>query len=521
MSIEYKIGKFLQKEILYPNKPSSNSHKFYSLKETNEKTLIASKITLNEISIKSIDKDKLNLLDNLSDNEKIFIASLIPIEEEGNSSKEIFDCSKLNLESEEYKFYNAIGRVVHQIMHKKLKINCEYYKNLNNTCEISHENIDKLINKEKLNNKKLEFIAIKSIIISFTSFISELIKNYINMIENEIDDYDNEDDYLSYIFLNSEIFNIIYIDFESNLDNCKIIEKDFMKSLNNFREKYQMSFNLNQLYTDIFWNCIFHKKIFCNAFIYNFKLDKRIEEIFNLIIKALFELQFPLKRQISELLGIRNKIEINEKSDLISIIMKQKQLTNNGKFQDCLNYKINDFIQNKIKPLTNEIGISTEIENNINLYDNNNNINSLDKIQFDCEQIKEDINLLKNNNNEKETNINKMNDEINNEKIDNNLKPTLKESNKNISLDNKTIDEIFDYINSDTNEKSKNKKKHKKKNKKCIIEESLKENNDYELDPIVEQFKNEITISNLYSNNQKIKPVISSDWLTSISLKSY
>ena len=114
-----------------------------------------------------------------------------------------------------------------------------------------------------------------------------------------------------------------------------------------------------------------------------------------------------------------------------------------------------------------------------------------------------------------------MNDEINNEKIDNNLKPTLKESNKNISLDNKTIDEIFDYINSDTNEKSKNKKKHKKKNKKCIIEESLKENNDYELDPIVEQFKNEITISNLYSNNQKIKPVISSDWLTSISLKSY
>ena len=186
-----------------------------------------------------------------------------------------------------------------------------------------------------------------------------------------------------------------------------------------------------------------------------------------------------------------------------------------------MNYKINDFIQNKIKPLTNEIGISTEIENNINLYDNNNNINSLDKIQFDCEQIKEDINLLKNNNNEKETNINKMNDEINNEKIDNNLKPTLKESNKNISLDNKTIDEIFDYINSDTNEKSKNKKKHKKKNKKCIIEESLKENNDYELDPIVEQFKNEITISNLYSNNQKIKPVISSDWLASISLKFY
>ena len=58
MSIEYKIGKFLQKEILYPNKPSSNSHKFYSLKKTNEKTLIASKKKLNKISIKTIDKNK-------------------------------------------------------------------------------------------------------------------------------------------------------------------------------------------------------------------------------------------------------------------------------------------------------------------------------------------------------------------------------------------------------------------------------------------------------------------------------
>ena len=44
---------------------------------------------------------------------------------------------------------------------------------------------------------------------------------------------------------------------------------------------------------------------------------------------------------------------------------------------------------------------------------------------------------------------------------------------------------------------------------------------DSEIDGSSNPDKNEIIISNLYSNNQKIKPVISSDWLTSISLKSY
>ena len=65
----------------------------------------------------------------------------------------------------------------------------------------------------------------------------------------------------------------------------------------------------------------------------------------------------------------------------------------------------------------------------------------------------------------------------------------------------------------------KNKRKHKKKNKKSIIEEINEVNKEYELDPIVEQFKNDLSLSN--PNIQKIKPVISSDWLNSITLKSY
>ena len=130
---------------------------------------------------------------------------------------------------------------------------------------------------------------------------------------------------------------------------------------------------------------------------------------------------------------------------------------------------------------------------------------------------------MKKNIEQKEKEINRLKEEIEQEKsfqspnIEN-----YKNSNKNkinISFENKTLDEIFEYINSenDINEKSKNKRKHKKKNKKSIIEEINEVNKEYELDPIVEQFKNDLSNPNI----QKIKPVISSDWLNSITLKSY
>ena len=433
------------------------------------------------------------------------------------------------------KFHDAIGRVVHQLMHNKIKLNnpCMYYKNLNSSCKISHENIDKLINKEKTTNKKLEFIAIKSIIISISSFTSELIKNYFVYLKNRINIFNFEEEDLNYV-LNCEIFSHMYEDYEVILSICTIIERDFSKSLNWFREKYQMNFFLYDLFTDIFWNAIFHKKQFCNAFLQNYnceKIDKNTQEVFEQIISNLFELNIPLKRQISELLGIRNKVEDDEKYDLLSLLISEKKLNNTlnlcDNIKECLN--INNIINSKIKTSNQEKGIETFIDIN---EENINELTNFENIKYGYEKTKEDIQSIKNNiiTKEKEKENNDIKEikkskttqtttTLSNNSISiSNSIPSLNENN-NISLENKTIDEICDYINSDTNEKSKNKRKHKKKNKKIIEEPTEETNNNYELDPIVEQFKNELSITN--TNNQKIKPVISSDWLTSITLKSY
>jgi hypothetical protein len=292
-----------------------------------------------------------------------------------------------------------------------------------------------------------------------------------------------------------------------------------------------MSFDLNDLFTDIFWNAIFHNKQFCDGFLQNFNcetIDKNTQDIFDQIISILFEINIPLKRQISELLGIRNIVENDEKYDLLSLLISEKKLNNTlnlcDNIKECLN--INNIINSKIKSSNQDKGIETFI--NIN-EENINELTNFENIKYGYEKIKEDIKSIKNNiiSKEKENDIKEIKKSKTTQTtttLSNNSIPisnpiqSLNENN-NISLENKTIDEIFDYINSDSNEKSKNKRKHKKKNKK-IIEEPLEENNNnYELDPIVEQFKNELSITN--TKNQKIKPVISSDWLTSITLKSY
>ncbi len=539
MSFEYKIGKFLRKEILYPNiSASSNLESLYSIEETLESEITnkiySTKISYNEFTIETNIKDKDDFKEKfkiLAEKEKIFLHCLLKISEEGRSSKKIFDCSNLEFEQEEMKFHDAIGRVVHQLMHHKIRLNksCMYYNNINHSCIISHENIDKLINKEKTTNKKLEFIAIKSIIISISSFTSELIQNYFVYFKNRINTIKKEED-LNYIF-NCEIFSHMFDDYEDILNICTIIERDFSKSLNWFREKYQMSFDLNDLFTDIFWNAIFHNKQFCDGFLKNFNcetIDKNTQDVFDQIISILFEINIPLKRQISELLGIRNIVENDEKYDLLSLLISEKKLNNTlnlcDNIKECLN--INNIINSKIKSSNQDKGIETFI--NIN-EENINELTNFENIKYGYEKIKEDIKSIKNNiiSKEKENDIKEIKKSKTTQTtttLSNNSIPisnpiqSLNENN-NISLENKTIDEIFDYINSDSNEKSKNKRKHKKKNKK-IIEEPLEENNNnYELDPIVEQFKNELSITN--TNNQKIKPVISSDWLTSITLKSY
>ena len=51
-----------------------------------------------------------------------------------------------------------------------------------------------------------------------------------------------------------EIFNII-------CDMCDLLENNFTEFINDFNQKYKMTFKLRELFNDIFWDCVFHIKI--------------------------------------------------------------------------------------------------------------------------------------------------------------------------------------------------------------------------------------------------------------------
>ena len=88
------------------------------------------------------------------------------------------------------------------------------------------------------------------------------------------------------------------------------------------------------------------------------------------------------------------------------------------------------------------------------------------------------------------------------------------------NFDNKSIEEIYEYINKDS--KNKNKKKNKKRNKgrgkknKNKNVNNNSESNDAE-DPLVIQFKNDLSEELIFANSiTKIKPYISENWIKTI-----
>ena len=94
-------------------------------------------------------------------------------------------------------------------------------------------------------------------------------------------------------------------------------------------------------------------------------------------------------------------------------------------------------------------------------------------------------------------------------------------------MENKTVDEIYNYINENNEDKNKKKKKkNKKKNKKNEIsiksanEENKNKINQEREDYIVNEFKKDI-IQNMIDASQinKIKPFVSENFLKIISEK--
>ena len=100
-------------------------------------------------------------------------------------------------------------------------------------------------------------------------------------------------------------------------------------------------------------------------------------------------------------------------------------------------------------------------------------------------------------------------------------------ANNGLSFENKTVDEIINYINEDKDNKKKKKKRNKKKKNKKNDEEienkNVEDKNEINIekeDLIVNEFK-QFILDNIIDANKinKIKPVISQDYLKIISEK--
>ena len=444
--------------------------------------------------------------------------------------------------------FNSISRMVHKILHKKKMINgkevkeCIIYDNLNKQLELE-DNIEILIQNLKEENKFFEFIAIKSIMISITNLMKELIHNYLDknkklmmISENKEDrkfDFGKEEMNI----IEANIFEDIYNDFVSKSNLCSSgLEEFFILSLDCFRKKYQMNFTLSELFTDIFWNSIFHNKELCTLYINSYlnnDIYGDIKIILKNIAKIILKVNIPLKHQIVELLGL-HQLEDKEKTDLMTLIESQKkkyhwEITKSEKEKEKLN-KINLIKKDEEFNLNSNSNDSKNEEKNIEKR-NNNMINIENNIKFNVIKAN-DISVIKHKKQKQVMNEIKTSNIISNDNSKENIKEKQKEnkekedSHKNdlkknnndndniMDFEHKTVDEIYNYINGDKIVKNKRKKK-SRKNKKAKKEESIPDENQEEIvDKIVLKFKQDLSDKLIHARSiTKIKPILSEEWI--------
>jgi hypothetical protein len=463
------------------------------------------------------------------------------------------------------KVFNAINIWVHKTLHKKKIQNgkeikeCIFFDDLNNQQIELGENIElkeidnKLICNLKEKNKYFEFIAIKAIMISLTNLMTELIQSYLTKNEKLAEDNDDEKK-MDFDFekienlnlLEVNIFEEIYNDFVNKSNICSSeLEDYFISSFDSFRKKYQMSFTLSELFTDIFWNSIFHNKKLCSLFLnsyFNEEIYGDIKIYLKKILKIIFGVQIPLKHQIVELLGLY-QLENNEEIDLMTLIVSQKN-RNHSKIikSEIEKENLNRIINKTTSEENNKNSNNKNPDNNNNnsiKQNNNNNISNKNDEEIKYNVITaNDISVLKNRkqNSAPPNNSNINNTVIISENINNIEKPKenkvkdKEENNKNYlnkkksndnfgteDMEHKTVDEIYNYINEGKIVKSKKKKK-SRKNKKAKKEEIIEKNQEEIEDSIVLQFKEDLSDKLIHARTiTKIKPIISDKWIKNIS----
>jgi len=409
------------------------------------------------------------------------------------------------------KIFNSISLVIHKILHRKSITNeknvekCIYYSDFNSKKVFVGVGDDEREAKEKEKsticpeiykiiekNKNFEFFSIKSIVISFVNLVNELVNNYLEVKEK------------------NNIFEIIYNDFLLKCNLCSAeLEDIFALNLDNFQKKFKIAFTLSELFTQIFWNFIFHNKTLYNLLIISYlELDtNEINKIYlKKILKILCNVSVPLKYQIIDLLNI---YKISEKDDLMSLIVNEKNKHHNeivkAEIEKSNNKNKNEKENEDEDDEHKDTNKNINMNNNLSKNENGNNYNNNIIIANDISTIRSKKQNEKNEEKEK-----KEKKEEKEENDDNN--------EKGIDLEHKTVEEIYNYINEEKEKASKTKKKKRarknKKNKKEIIEENKNEKEDI----IVVKFKEDLKGKLFHAGNfKKIKPKLSEEWIKNIS----
>ena len=467
----------------------------------------------------------------------------------------------------EKNIYWVISYEIHSRIHQTdgdFKEYCHYINDkkeeniLSDKNNFRFENIDAIICELKKKNRKIEYIAIKTIFISLYNLSCEYAEKYIEMLE--FNKKNNKCENIGEFVLFHYIINdYLYIN-----DNFQFLNTDFKKSLNDFiNEQGITNFSLEGLFREIFFNVIFHNQIlgfrYIQEFIHSESLNKKL---FLNILDFIENIKQPLMKEVAKILNMENLI--NYKIDLMSKIMEHNEQTHVclgvGKSQVKNDEKKGEIFKKKeIIVLTGKIGKKDkngddfEVDKIIIGLNKNKNEDSEEeddddddntiekkiiinkkiikktKIEAENEDKQEDTKDCYNNqnienNNNKNNNIINNNNKIkenNNDAPQNINKSKIGTENEKVNMDNKSLDEIYEYINKDNKVKGKkkNKKRNKAKNKKnkCknINNESTMDDSE---DPIVSQFKNDIKEYFIHARTiTKIKPLISDNFIKSIS----
>ena len=509
-----------------------------------------------------------NLIKKCSPDEQSILISILEIQLslEGKENNYI-KYEKINEKIIEKNIYWVITCEIHKRLHKKKTEFEEYCHCIKDQKEkyilgsghnFKYENIDSIICKLKCSNKNIEFISIKSIYISFFNLTCEFIEKYIEIIAYNKKNGINE-------FL---IFEYIINDYTYIIDKINFLNLDFKQSLECFISFFNIKFSFENLFKDIFFNLLFHNKIIGFLFIQGFiHSDSDIKKILKNILNLISDIKTPFCKNVGKILGVDNLMEI--KCDLTTKILEKIEqlpicvgvgkceIKNDEDNGEILRKKEIIYIRGKIGRKNNsedKFDFSEKFPHlnmekifmDLNDDDNSSRtiirekiiINKINKKERnddnDVQEEKEkSYNKKENITNTNNDNNNSKNDEENNKvSINNNKNDTKSNTNREEEMikdnkekdkenfDNKSIEEIYEYINKDS--KNKNKKKNKKRNKgrgKKNKNKNLNNNsesNDAE-DPLVIQFKNDLSEELIFANSiTKIKPYISENWIKTI-----